>query len=260
MRILSFDVGIKNLAYCLLDNTVNKDNLKIEKWDIINLCGQTPNCCYINKNKPCQNKAKFYKNDINVCKIHTKHYEYLLPSIITSKGSLVKKINNSKLSILKDLCLQFKIDINECSNKSDISNKLNNFIEEKFWQQINVNKADNIDLISLGRIMKQQFDILFEQIPDVILIENQISPIANRMKTLQGMIAQYFIDRNANKIIFVSASNKLKQFNEGIKTKTSYSDRKQKSIEVTKGEILTLDNNVNNENKWFEYFNKHKKK
>lgn len=260
MKILSFDVGIKNLAFCLIDFS---NNHTIKQWDIVNLCGESPICNYINKNKQCTNKAKFCKESINVCKIHTKHYKYILPSKTISNISLTKKVNKASIISLKEIALQFNIDILNCSNKNEIIDKLNQFIEENFWQSINVNKADNIDLISLGRIMKQQFDILFEEIPDVILIENQISPIANRMKTLQGMIAQYFIDRNANKIIFVSASNKLKQFNEGIKMKTSYSERKQKSIEITKNEILKLDNivniNENDKNNWFDYFNKHKK-
>jgi hypothetical protein len=52
-------------------------------------------------------------------------------------------------------------------------------------------------------------------LPDIthVIIENQISPIANRMKTIQGMLAQYFIMRNDNCIIeFISSANKLKQF------------------------------------------------
>ena len=34
MKVLSWDVGIKNLSYCMIN--IN-DNWKIEKWDIINL-------------------------------------------------------------------------------------------------------------------------------------------------------------------------------------------------------------------------------
>ena len=46
---------------------------------------------------------------------------------------------------------------------------------------------------------------------DVVLIENQISPIANRMKTIQGMLAQYFIMKyDEIKIEFISSSGKLK--------------------------------------------------
>jgi len=267
MKILSFDVGIKNLAFCLIDisNNDKSNNYDICNWDIVNLCGEVPTCNYINKNKCCSNKAKFYKEGINVCKVHTKYFKYLIPSKVILNGSLIKKINKASINSLKEISLQLNLDIPEIlftlSNKSEIINKLYEFISEQFWEPINENKADNLDLISLGKTMKQKFDILFDEIPDVVLIENQISPIANRMKTLQGMIAQYFIDRNTDKIMFVSASNKLKEFNElsNKKIKTSYSERKKKSIEITKEEISDLDNNNTNKNKWNDYFNKHTK-
>ena len=49
MIIVSIDVGIKNLAYCIMENsTINNENnentFKIIKWDVINLCGQEMNC------------------------------------------------------------------------------------------------------------------------------------------------------------------------------------------------------------------------
>ena len=47
---------------------------------------------------------------------------------------------------------------------------------------------------------------------DTVIIENQISTLASRMKTLQGMITQYFIMKNIPQIEFISASCKLKLF------------------------------------------------
>ena len=46
MRIVSIDVGIKNLAYCIMENSTNDTEkvFKIIKWDVINLCGQEMNC------------------------------------------------------------------------------------------------------------------------------------------------------------------------------------------------------------------------
>ena len=52
------------------------------------------------------------------------------------------------------------------------------------------------------------------------------------MKTLQGMIAQYFIMRGTPCIEFISAANKLKMFM--TKKKTTYMERKIESVEVTK--------------------------
>ena len=58
-----------------------------------------------------------------------------------------------------------------------------------------------MDLIEIGVNLDKYFNKMFSfdkddseiMKPDIILIENQISPIANRMKTIQGMIAQFFI-------------------------------------------------------------------
>ena len=51
MRILSIDVGIKHLAFCLL-NYQSKDEYSIEKWDVINLCNdKIHNCCGQNSQK-----------------------------------------------------------------------------------------------------------------------------------------------------------------------------------------------------------------
>ena len=65
---------------------------------------------------------------------------------------------------------------------------------------------------------------------DYILIENQIGPLALRMKSLQGMIMQHFIEKNQINIIAVNSINKLKDFL-GNK-KTTYSERKKEGINI----------------------------
>ena len=75
--------------------------------------------------------------------------------------------------------------------------------------------------------MTQHFNRLFNHPIDVVLIENQIGKIAIRMKSLQGMIAQYFIQKNIPTIEFISSKNKL-YF---IKYKTTYKERKQLGID-----------------------------
>jgi hypothetical protein len=68
-----------------------------------------------------------------------------------------------------------------------------------------------------------------------VIIENQISPIATRMKTLQGMLTQYYIDHIENvDITFVSSVHKLKQFvaiKTGEQEKNSYKDHKVSGID-----------------------------
>jgi hypothetical protein len=79
-----------------------------------------------------------------------------------------------------------------------------------------VKTASETDLISIGKRMKDQLNEI-DDIKNIqyAVIENQISPIATRMKTVQGMLAQYFIMLNDKMDIeFVSSSHKLKQFSE----------------------------------------------
>jgi hypothetical protein len=73
--------------------------------------------------------------------------------------------------------------------------------------------ANHLDLITIGRNMNYYFSRLpIMKTVTHVIIENQISPIANRMKTIQGMVAQYFIILGVKHIEFVSSSNKLKDF------------------------------------------------
>ena len=45
MNILSIDVGMKNLAYCLLQHNPNEEHYKILKWEVINLCNTNEHTC-----------------------------------------------------------------------------------------------------------------------------------------------------------------------------------------------------------------------
>ena len=107
----------------------------------------------------------------------------------------------------------------------------------------------------MGININIKFDEFLKHHDDIqyIIIENQISPIANRMKTLQGMVAQYFINRKTTNIKFVSSFNKLKLF---TTQKLSYRDKKKLSIEVT-GNFLTECNHLQT---WKTFFLTSKKK
>ena len=133
-------------------------------------------------------------------------------------------------------------------------------MEAKMLNSVTGAKANDMDLIQIGIAMRKAFD---QELKDHlstlthIVIENQISPIANRMKTLQGMIAQYFIMHEKTQIVFVSAANKLKGHgNEmDIATDTStYASRKKEGINITL-KLLT-----ERSNEWLPHFTQHKKK
>jgi UDP-3-O-acyl-N-acetylglucosamine deacetylase len=110
-----------------------------------------------------------------------------------------------------------------------------------------------------------ELDAEFENI-EVVVIENQISPIANRMKTIQGMIAQYFIMKIPNiRIEFVNASNKLKdgvsvkevkEISDEKTDKIKYGERKKQGIKKSI-ELLEQDGKYQ---EWVDFFQKHGKK
>ena len=141
--------------------------------------------------------------------------------------------------------------------KKNLLETVNAQLSEKFLNTVEKKKADKINLVDLGKNMMEYFDEnlkIKEMGIDYVLIENQISTIATRMKTLQGMITQYFIMRDIKNIEFISSSNKLKEFLD--KKKTTYAERKKMGITITK-EIINQSDMLHC---WDETFSSSKKK
>jgi len=72
MKILSFDVGIKNLSFCLLNDSI------IEDWGILNICTDDV-CEHCNKktSQRCDKSVKFRDKDgFQLCPAHKKLKQY----------------------------------------------------------------------------------------------------------------------------------------------------------------------------------------
>jgi hypothetical protein len=211
MSIISFDIGIKNMAYCVFDVSGS-----VVDWNIINLMDREPDTktCTIIKNKKtvCGKKAKYEKNGNCFCQIHAKSSSFLFPDKKCSHSS-IKKL---KLDELRTMAATRFIAISDTDPKPAIVNKINAFFVDKTLAPI-TNKKTNagaVDLVSIGRNMKIEFGKIksFNNAKHVI-VENQISPIATRMKSIQGMLAQYFIMQSDDtNIEFLSSAGKLKGF------------------------------------------------
>ena len=243
MQLLSIDVGIKNLAYCLMSVDT------ILKWDVINLCGADPLCT------TCKKPAKFTLTPGNAyfCLKHAKTSDFLLP---TGNISL-KKIKKMKLNDLQKVITDYKIPIGASIKKDDLLKCSMTFLEQNMLTSVSSAKASEMDLVQIGIAMQKAFDTeLKDHLSTIthIVIENQISPIANRMKTLQGMIAQYFIMHGKTQIVFVSAANKLKGHQDIESDLSTYAARKKEGIIVT----LKIINERYTE--WVPHFSQHKKK
>jgi hypothetical protein len=255
MKILSIDVGIKNLAFCLFEKPIDSEHFKIKKWDIINISEQeTLKCCFIEKNEVCNKIAKYKKNQQCFCLKHSKKQSFQIPSP-EQKPSF---INKQKIQNLYEIANKHLIKYENKIKKLELVNLINEHISSHYFQCIENINASDVKLLDIGLNIKLHFDNLFSQETSInyVIIENQISPIATRMKTIQGMLVQYFVMSSVfvDNIEFISASNKLKDCN--IKQKTKYNERKKLGIAKCL-ETISSDFRFNEH---ISYFNTHKKK
>ena len=264
-KILSIDVGIKNLAFCLLEKSEFLEKTKefnIIKWDVIDLTySQIENenktgcqCIEKNKNVFCNKQAKFKKDGIHYCVKHSKKMGFLFPCV-SNKPSAINKKKLADLVILAD---SYKIIHNGCK-KTELVSLINEHISKNSFELIEKNNASKMDLVTIGKNIQSNLDELLKDdflSIQIIVIENQISPIANRMKTIQGMIAQYFIMKKNGivEIEFVSSFNKLKNCDKKDDIKLTYSDRKKLGVK----KCLEIINS--SFSKWKTFFINHKKK
>ncbi len=211
--IISFDIGIKNLAYCVF----SLPNFSVLAWDVVNLIPTVeathPLCnCEKAKGGLCGKKASYCFGVKNYCLVHSKTSGKIIPTKDISPPA-IKKL---KLAELIAFCEKHFIPITS-SKKQDLISNANQHFERHCLLPITkpkTNNANQVHLVDIGKRIKAEFDerlkTLLPQITHVIL-ENQISPIAGRMNTIQGMLSQYFIMRNDSIAIeFISSIGKLK--------------------------------------------------
>lgn len=248
MKIISFDVGIRNMAYCTF--SIENEELKVQDWGILNLMEESeesPKCTYITKNKKktcCNNNAKYYKANQYFCQTHVnmaiKEHSWILYNSRLKPNALKQQTKEDLVTLGQEL----KMFSNSPRTKKDCIDMILQQIDERCVKTIVKKKkkgANDINLIDVGKNMKEELHKLpyINEITHVI-IENQISNIATRMKTVQGMLTQYFIMQNiCPHIEYISSSNKLKD----LTTKTlenSYKQHKKDSIIICQ---KFLDNN-----------------
>ena len=235
---IGWDIGIKNLSYCILTN-----DFKITDWGIIDLMDTEEYlCCFKMKNG-------------NICNNNAKKIDKINKNLYCNMHS---KTRNNLIDI--KFCFL-------CNKKAKKKDKENNF----YCLKHSKNKTDlylveppkkNINFLGTKLIEK------LDQNPNLlnvtnIVIENQPALKNPTMKTIQIILYTYYLIKmgsNSYNINMVPANSKLKfditnpeivKINE---IKNKYKKNKKLSVEFCKEFIK------NDTNKWNDYFNTFKKK
>jgi len=226
MLILSWDVGIIHLAYCILEYNTQKKLYKIHYWDQINLTNYDENafkCKFIDK-KPCTANGKFFYINNNIeCYLCGRHKKKYIPELVDIDSYFTKEkegtcdyINNKKKCVKNATYYNENEKYCTIHAKSKI-NKINKNLIPQSIKKINSMKM-SIDILRFNLVNKlDKLDFLLNV--DKVLIENQPTLKNPKMKSISSTIYDYFlirgiIDKKNNSTIkevkYISPSNKLK--------------------------------------------------
>lgn len=256
MRILSIDVGLKNLAYCVIEK--DKDYIKVCDWGLIDVSEKIVPCDH------CKNGAKYNFKDEYYCGIHKGKFK-------CQEVECVTKLNTKEECIMcKKICGYYKTSEGVmCSqHKNSFLNK-----QKKSLQLVPIKKESvmKVDVnILCERMAKKLDEKNFDRV-DKIVIENQPVIKNPKMKTIQTFVSCYFVIRfNVDKkyntqISFSLANNKLKYNIENTKKKLLACKTAKEKYTVTKQlgidyalDLLNKDKERNKE--WLKLFEEHKQK
>ena len=271
--ILSFDVGVIHLSYCLLTKKKysNSDNWDILDWNNIDLTNRESEKCSCGK-KACliqtiNGENKYY------CKIHGKKNSIEIESFEKCFSNVNNKEN---ICSYQNKCKRSAIFINNnchyCTThaKQIYKSSVNQAKIKTFKTKSSTTL--NFDDVKFSLIME------LEKRPELlkanyVVIENQPSMKNPRMKSIASTLYDYYLIRgiidkkitnsNITQVKFMSPSNKLKLASDGdtkqlIKAKNT-DDTKAYKLTKSLGIKYCLDL-ITHLPEWTKHFNSFKKK
>ena len=278
MKVISWDVGIIHLAFCILEKETDKE-CKILDWGNLNLLNNINYQCngFINSskstsicNKPCKYYYQSAGKTYHFCGLHKRQYLKIekkelvitkykgieLCKEITSKGICCNKKTNSIIDN-KILCNYHCKRIQKKHNENDIKKII---IQKASKAPIGNIKRNLIDLLDKNKAF---LDV------DFVLIENQPSLKNPKMKSVAETLYTWFMIRglidNPNglmkKIYYLSPSNKIKVKNDDVEKELSKIKNESKKYKFTKNIGIIYTRDILKQNtKWLAFLNESKKK
>ena len=219
MKVLAFDIGIKNLAFAVLENTSNLialANCNLLEPVEITTCST------------CKLKASFTVNAMPYCKRHIPKTHTVLPELVKKKLPLNK--------VLKEL-----IKTHECENLGSSNDKCLESLSKKFalkWEQPKQANASKVSLELIHDALRQfvkEYWPVFKGCTHVLL-ENQPVFKNPHMKSVQVLLfatlrEQFLQNKESPEYHFVHAKKKVSDAPKGDE---GYAERKSKSEDRVK--------------------------
>ena len=238
MKVVSFDVGLRNLGYCVLDGTSRAD-VSILDWNIIDVLGESAGVGAIKCHK-CATAARYEhaSNGTFACARHVPKKQKKV-----TKVELNKKTPNQLQEQMTELGLA-----SDATKKVDMVKLIFNHLKQNTWKKC-VSSAAQGSCLDLAPALIRCLDLRAESWKgaDLICVENQMD---RRMFGVQAMIQMYFCCRGFH-VQGVSATHKLSNIVTVEDSTASYKGRKTTGITHARALVPQV---------WQEHFSKHPKK
>lgn len=278
-KILSFDVGIVNLAFCIIKKNNDNNTFEILDWNIINIDNDKKTCEFLNKkNAICGKNAKFQCVKSYYCATHAKKHNITLleekcdESILCNSKKETQKKPCGKSGCIKIIDSAYFKDKIYCEKHLTQEKKI--YLKENGPVKLKSQNSNYQNIQKLSSILYQKLDEKKETFLDVdyVLIENQPSLINPTMKTISSLIYGYFLlrgvidkpndklNKKISEIRFISPQNKLKinSKTKEILDKDNFETKRQEYV-MTKDLGKKYCKSLIQDTKFTEFLTTHKK-
>jgi len=227
-KVIAFDIGIKNLAFCILEN--NRNVLALENCNILDPVEEVK--CFM-----CAIKASYKAGENVFCKRH-----------IPGTHTILKELDQKKLpanKVLKEL-----VKTHNCENLGTSNDKCLESLAKKFTLHFEQPKQANASKVSLEEV----HDALRKFVQDRwtqfsgcthVLLENQPAFKNPHMKSVQVLLfatlrEKFLSNQQTPEYHLVHAKKKVadaKKGDEGYAERKNKSEERVKSL-FDKGEVV----------------------
>lgn len=262
VKVLSWDVGVINLAYCLMTKT--KNGFKIYDWKRINLIEQDIHKCII---KDCTKDAIWSCGNKYYCGRHKNQKKILYPA---KKHDIKNCECNHTFKQHDKSCtssIHWSLNDGKYINHYCNRHKPKGYDVLKSIKKLKTNKCQTNDLQKKLLEKLDQMTHLLDA--DVVVIENQPSYGHSKVKVIASTLYDFYlmrstidkdiIDNNIEKVQYMSSSNKLK-LNEDNKTILAKKTRAKRHQINKKLAIIDCKKMLKDDEYYLDYLDNQKKK